>query len=68
MRVLVTGATAPLGEAIVARLLATPDVGLVLAVGRDGPAVSRVSPSRAGRARPLGGQSVRLMQSTLSDA
>jgi UDP-glucose 4-epimerase len=40
MRVLVTGATAPLGEAIVARLLATPDIGLVLAVGRDGPAAS----------------------------
>ncbi len=36
MNVLVTGATAPLGEAIVARLLATPEVGLVLAVGRDG--------------------------------
>lgn len=37
MNVLVTGATAPLGEAIVDRLLTSADVGLVLAVGRDGP-------------------------------
>lgn len=40
MNVLVTGATAPLGQAIVDRLLATPDVGLVLAVGRGGPTTS----------------------------
>ena len=35
MRVLVTGATAPLGAAIVRGLLAQPDVTLVLAIGRD---------------------------------
>ena len=35
MNVLVTGATAPLGVAIVRRLLAAPEVGLVLAVGRE---------------------------------
>ena len=35
MRVMVTGATTPLGAAIVDRLLATPDIDLVLAVGRE---------------------------------
>jgi UDP-glucose 4-epimerase len=35
MKVLVTGATAPLGEAIVAGLLASRDVELVLAIGRE---------------------------------
>ena len=35
MRVLVTGANAPLGAAIVDRLLADPDVALVVAVGRE---------------------------------
>ena len=35
MRAMVTGATAPLGKAIVDRLLADPDVTLVLAVGRE---------------------------------
>jgi UDP-glucose 4-epimerase len=35
MRVLVTGATAPLGEAVVAALLAAPEVEHVLATGRE---------------------------------
>ena len=35
MKLLVTGATAPLGMAIVTRLLADPEVELVLAVGRE---------------------------------
>lgn len=35
MKVMVTGATAPLGAAIAKRLLAEPDVALVLAVGRE---------------------------------
>jgi UDP-glucose 4-epimerase len=34
MKVLVTGATAPLGEELVRHLLAAPDVELVLAIGR----------------------------------
>jgi UDP-glucose 4-epimerase len=37
MRILVTGATAPLGAALVEALLAADDVTLVLAVGRDAP-------------------------------
>lgn len=41
MNVLVTGATAPLGAAIVRALLARPDVGRVLGVGRElaGPSI-----------------------------
>lgn len=41
MNVMLTGATAPLGEAIVRALLARPDVHLVLGVGREpeGPAI-----------------------------
>jgi len=35
MNVMVTGATTPLGTAIVRALVAAPDVGLVLAVGRE---------------------------------
>lgn len=35
MKVMVTGATAPLGAALVEALLAAPDVELVLAVGRE---------------------------------
>jgi UDP-glucose 4-epimerase len=35
MRVMITGATTPLGDAIVRGLLASPDVELVLAVGRE---------------------------------
>src|SRR6185503_5523402 len=44
MKVLVTGATAPLGEAVVGALLAARDVELVLAIGRD-PAPSPALPS-----------------------
>ncbi len=43
MKVLVTGATAPLGRAIVERLLAEPEVELVLAVGHEAGAPSRVT-------------------------
>lgn len=35
MNVLVTGATAPLGRALIGGLLAAPDVGFVLAIGRE---------------------------------
>ena len=36
MRVFITGATAPLGRALVDSLLAAPDVELIMAVGRQG--------------------------------
>lgn len=49
MNVLVTGATTPLGRAIIERLLRTPEVGQVLAVGAEhgGPGL----PSDSGRFR-----------------
>ncbi len=68
MNVLVTGATTPLGQAIVDRLLATPDVGLVLAVGREAPTTS-CSPRLVRRAVDLRhGSAVReLVRATARD-
>lgn len=47
-RVLVTGATAPVGEALVRRLAADPDVGHVLAIGREPIERAQPLPSLAG--------------------
>jgi len=48
MKVLVTGATAPLGEAVVRGLVAARDVELVLAIGREPShdALARLDPAR----------------------
>lgn len=49
MRVLVSGATAPLGTALVDALLAASDVELVLAIGRDSEPPPRLGPRLAYR-------------------
>jgi UDP-glucose 4-epimerase len=55
MRVLVTGATAPLAQHLVARLLARPDVEHVLAIGREpAPGVFMPSPRVTYAALDLG--------------
>jgi UDP-glucose 4-epimerase len=53
MRVLVTGATTPLGTALVDALLAVPDVELVLAVGRERRPASVLGPRLVYRSADL---------------